>query len=259
MKTLHSMIWLETAAGHIRFGPDRKAVTAELYEHMISRNRDFLEAGMSEDEADLAACRAMGDADEVGRALAEVHRPFWGRLLRSTRVLAALLALALLLRLFSGGFEELRWKLMSWEKSYWGVEYRAAAETAPIWPQQAEGRLGDYRVELLEAAWLSLPEAWLGVQDPLRQPCLALVLHCSSPDPFLGPANYGGARLLDEEGREYPLHLMAGSQHIGGSWWLLVAEGYDPAGQDWAVAEVKLGHYSGRWLQLPVMLEGGGA
>ena len=66
--------WLRDAVKHVRFPPDRRRVQEELYEHMLSRNLEFLAEGHSEEEADRLACLAMGDPDEVGRALAE-HIP----------------------------------------------------------------------------------------------------------------------------------------------------------------------------------------
>ena len=68
--------WLRDAVKYIKFPPDRRRVQQELYEHMISRNLDFLAKGASEEEADKLVCRAMGDPEEVGKALAEVHKPF---------------------------------------------------------------------------------------------------------------------------------------------------------------------------------------
>ncbi len=89
--------WLRDAVKYVRFPPDRRRVQEELYSHMIARNRDFLEEGYSEEEADRLSTLAMGDPEEVGRALAAVHRPFWGYFvlcLRIALVLALLISAA---------------------------------------------------------------------------------------------------------------------------------------------------------------------
>ena len=40
--------WLRDAVKYIKFPPDRRKVQQELYEHIIARNRDFLNEGCSE-------------------------------------------------------------------------------------------------------------------------------------------------------------------------------------------------------------------
>lgn len=100
--------WLDSATGTIRFGPDRRAVRAELREHIQDR-LDALgeDCGLAPEEAEAEALRGMGDARELGRKLAKVHRPWLGWLWYASRVL---LGIALLLCLAGIGGGMLRWE-----------------------------------------------------------------------------------------------------------------------------------------------------
>ena len=82
--------WLDTAVGGIRFGPDRKAVRAELAAHLEDKTADFrrIFPDMTAEEAESRAVGEMGDAAEIGRELARLHRPWLGYLWTASRVLA---------------------------------------------------------------------------------------------------------------------------------------------------------------------------
>ena len=87
--------WCESAVSGIRYKPDRRKVYAELYAHMEDRCAAMTDAGVSEDEAVKRTLEAMGSASEVAEQLEQIHRPFWGRLLRFSRwllLIAAVLA-----------------------------------------------------------------------------------------------------------------------------------------------------------------------
>lgn len=80
--------WVEKASSHIRFKPDRKAVERELLCHLADKTEALEQGGMSSYDAKKQALACMGDADEVGRQLAAVHKPWLGYLwLWSRRVL----------------------------------------------------------------------------------------------------------------------------------------------------------------------------
>lgn len=117
MKQIMGMYsWLSIATSGIRFGPDREAVRTELTEHMEDKAADLLRIfpGMTEEEAGERALAEMGDAWELKKELARVHRPWLGWLWRCTQVLVwGLLALSLIAALASGGLLEdqaYRWK-----------------------------------------------------------------------------------------------------------------------------------------------------
>jgi len=83
--------WLGTAAGGVRFPPDRKAVREELEAHLEDKREEFRRffPDMAEEEAEKRALEEMGDAAEIGAALAKVHRPWLGYLWRASQALIA--------------------------------------------------------------------------------------------------------------------------------------------------------------------------
>lgn len=87
--------WLLRATKDIRFGPDRKAVSAELQEHIEDKIFDLkrLYPGMSDEAAAQRALDQMGDAAEIGRELAKIHRPWLGYLWRCSQVLLCVASL----------------------------------------------------------------------------------------------------------------------------------------------------------------------
>ena len=89
-------IWVDAVCEEVRFQPDRKAIARELRVHYEDHVKDLLRLGRDPALAEERALAAMGDAQEVGRALDKVHKPWLGWLWEVSRVLAwALTALAL--------------------------------------------------------------------------------------------------------------------------------------------------------------------
>ena len=64
----------------VRFSPDHDAITAELTAHLEDHRDALLElrSGLTQEEAEEAAVEAMGDPEELGRALNESHSPLLG-------------------------------------------------------------------------------------------------------------------------------------------------------------------------------------
>lgn len=94
-------IWVDAVCEQVRFQPDRKAIAKELRVHYEDHVKDLLRLGRNPELAAERALAAMGDAQEVGRALDKVHKPWLGWLWEVSRVLAlalAALAAVLLLR-----------------------------------------------------------------------------------------------------------------------------------------------------------------
>ena len=84
--------WLHTAVAGIRFKPDRKAVEAELREHIEDKTLDLMRIfpDMTAEEAGERALSQMGDPEEIGRELAKVHKPWLGYLWVVTRTVLLL-------------------------------------------------------------------------------------------------------------------------------------------------------------------------
>ena len=64
----------------VRFSPDHDAITAELTAHLEDHQDALLELhpDLTPEEAEEAAVLAMGDPEELGRALNESHSPLLG-------------------------------------------------------------------------------------------------------------------------------------------------------------------------------------
>lgn len=93
--------WLARVCAHLRRSRHRAAVRRELSAHLEDRMRLLRTQGMTEDEAAERAVQAMGDPDELGRALSEAYRPLqlagWWMLTLAVWLVIAALALYLLL------------------------------------------------------------------------------------------------------------------------------------------------------------------
>ncbi|XCP84796.1 permease prefix domain 1-containing protein [Roseburia hominis] len=67
--------YLNALLGQIRCKRAWPMIEEELQGHIDEQKRDFMAAGMSEQEAEAAAVLEMGDPFEVGRQLDKIHRP----------------------------------------------------------------------------------------------------------------------------------------------------------------------------------------
>ncbi len=81
--------WLDTATKSIRFGPDRRAVRAELSAHLEDKALDFqrIFPGLTQEEAQDRAASEMGDPAEIGKELARLHKPLLGYAWLASKVL----------------------------------------------------------------------------------------------------------------------------------------------------------------------------
>lgn len=144
MTTRQSMRWLEKTLKHIPYPPDRKRVSNELYDHIMQRIALFSSEGYSDNEADRRTAEAMGDPDEVGKALSRECRPFWGWTLLTLRVVVLILTIVFAVTLVKNLPGILRNQEL----------LRGARETADDIPwveQFSEAECGDYRFRLRNA------------------------------------------------------------------------------------------------------------
>jgi hypothetical protein len=240
--------WLRDAVKYVKFPPDRRKVQQELYEHMISRNLDFLAKGASEEEADKLVCQAMGDPEEVGKALAEVHKPFWGYFLRVLRIVTVIVLLFLAVH------------VLRTRDSYTGSLYhrytavRSSFEAhMDRWIGQSSAeKCGDYRFRLRRAGVASSGEGDLYIPEG---DYLVLELRASTRDPGLGTPRLEQRKLTVEDnlGNRYETFVLVTMDWILFSDLLIEARDFDPAAE-WAVLSYDSGEQSFR---LPVKLEVG--
>lgn len=92
------LTWTARACRPIRFKHDRRAAERELLAHLEDEALALMESGLTREQAQKKALAAMGDAEEVGRQLAAVHRPWLGYLwIWSRRVLILCMVVAIFL------------------------------------------------------------------------------------------------------------------------------------------------------------------
>lgn len=87
--------WMDAATRGIRFGPDRDAVRQELTEHLEDKITELKRCfpDMTDKEAEQRALAQMGDADEIGREMARIHKPWLGYLWRVSQGILLLVVL----------------------------------------------------------------------------------------------------------------------------------------------------------------------
>ena len=140
-------MWLNTAVSGIRFKPDREAVEEELRGHFEDKVADLQRIfHISQEEAEEMALGQMGDAEEIGREMAEIHKPWLGWL---WQVSQAALLLSVILWLLSCAYHGEPTPLRHGEEPEW-----------PSFSCAEELELGQYKFRVKEA-WLEQDDgAW---------------------------------------------------------------------------------------------------
>lgn len=158
--------WLDTAVSGIRFRMDRNKVRKELEDHIEDKiaglRRSFPD--IPEEETWERVLAGMGDAEELKVSLAEIHKPWWGRLWRASQW--ALWGIWMLFFIFQMGIRT------DFDNSLRG---RSGTEVYHPIQDGEKARLGQYTFQITGAACVDrshYPEA----QDTLQ-----LVLRASSP------------------------------------------------------------------------------
>lgn len=84
----------------IQYAPAHAAIRGELMAHLADHAAALQEMGVPEEEAQREAVAAMGNAVEIGRALDEQHKPFWGQLLTGAKITTKVLLVCFVLLFF---------------------------------------------------------------------------------------------------------------------------------------------------------------
>lgn len=171
--------WSQTVTDQVRFQPDRQEIAKELAAHYEDHVRDLERLGYERSLAEERSLKAMGDPEEVGRAMDKAHKPLLGWLWEASRGLI-LLALVLLLgnTAFSGrGWPDLQdWSLFSRQEGRhadWEVTelacpapFQAGAYTISVdraWYQITENGKGLLYLDVTcrtKQFWLDSPDLW---------------------------------------------------------------------------------------------------
>ena len=113
-------IWVNAVCEQVRFRPDHRSIEFELRDHYEEHVRDLLRLGRDPALAEERALEAMGNAQEVGRALDRVHKPWLGWLWESSRWpargMAALLVITMLCSVDWGLLIRCTWDELAWEE-----------------------------------------------------------------------------------------------------------------------------------------------
>ena len=161
--------WLDTAVRGIRFGYDRRAVREELAAHLEDKTADFqrIFPDMTAREAQVKALGEMGDAAEIGRELAKVHKPWLGYLWLASKWAAGLALCAALLCWAGRGMDALEtWNLRKEaggsQTAYTDQleEYYLTGDPQAPFPQW-DGQTVDTGIE-------RTPLRWVGEAEPVR-------------------------------------------------------------------------------------------
>lgn len=151
--------WVETAAGQMKFPPDRKYVRQELWDHLIDRREDFLAQGKTMAEAEAAAVAVMGDPVEIGRQLNRIHRPILGWIWKISQILLiAVLVFSLGNVIWNDSFSwydllpGVDWELGDCQ--YGSITYLEEPYTqTPVWTGAVE-QAGVYTLTLDHGSWV---------------------------------------------------------------------------------------------------------
>lgn len=202
--------WLDTAVRGIRGRAERRAVWAELADHLQDRmdslQRTFPD--LSPEEVQARALEAMGDAEEVGRALARVHGPWPGRLLWLSRGVLLAVAAALLVLLSDPPSYDLarEERGTSWLEGR-TMEERLEEEYGPIQLLDRRGvyaagscEAGEYTFRLIRGT----QRTFLG--EAGEETVLYLVVEARSRRPWepVGPSVWEGMEARDDRGNTLP-------------------------------------------------------
>lgn len=168
--------WLNRAVSGIRFKPDRRAVERELRDHLEDKIYDLQRLyHLTWKEAEEMALGQMGDAQEIGRELAKIHRPWLGWLWIVSCWMAGGAAVLLALTIIYVGPGNFEGWFTRGAEHY--LEYSEAesvmgpARITELTPWQGEVQVDGYRVRVARA----VRKDW----DTERR--AAVVLRCRSP------------------------------------------------------------------------------
>lgn len=94
--------WLKRASKPLYFPPDRRRVRRELQDHIDERVEGLQSRGLSLGDARRETLKRMGDPEEVGALLRQVHKPGLGWALRLARIVTVVLLLIAVFQLLFG-------------------------------------------------------------------------------------------------------------------------------------------------------------
>lgn len=199
-------IWCETVTDCVRFKPDRYSIAEELKAHYEDHIKDLERIGYDTALAEERALLAMGDPEEIGRAMDRAHKPWLGWLWMVSRWLVLAVFLLVLYTLFCNGLPE------------WGASngldqdgWQSVAHEVVVSPRALP--MGSYELTIDDVQCIRYPElegqydlrltitvetAKFWLDDPQFDECLSAIDSNGVPyhhhwKPFIhGSVSYGG-------------------------------------------------------------------
>lgn len=200
--------WLHTAVSGIRFKLDREAVEQELREHFEDKVADLQWMyHLDQEEAEEMALGQMGDAEEIGREMAKIHKPWWGVIWTVTRVLLPVVMVAAVFSWFGTGDNFPTWEYWDWDNLPGTWEEKMRNEYSTYIPNDLPKQLMAREGEASESVWVNgqhVSVRHASLWQEKEQQVLYLALRLDTPlfweRGILFP---GWFRLTDNLGKKY--------------------------------------------------------
>jgi len=151
--------WCDTVIAQVRFWPDHPPIRRELEAHYEDHMKDLERIGYDWELAQERALAAMGDAEEVGRAMNKAHRPWLGWLWEGSIIL---LVVAIMVFVVNFGesevFQRVKNSLSPMEDpGGFEMEYRImdndVFDCVGNYTAEESVRWGDYTLTLVKGNW----------------------------------------------------------------------------------------------------------
>ena len=67
--------YLKSICEQIKYKPIREEISNEIEAHIIDLKQEYINDGIKEEDAEQKAINQMGNAEEIGKKLNQIHRP----------------------------------------------------------------------------------------------------------------------------------------------------------------------------------------
>ncbi len=202
-------IWVNAVCEQVRFRPDHRSIEFELRDHYEEHVRDLLRLGRPRELAEERALAAMGDAQEVGRALDKVHKPWLGWLWEASRVFLLAAALLLAWKVWENDYYTRSLVDRTWDQLIWSAPSAAgyaATDYLGLWlvpgepevylePYEETPRPGETRVQVPLTLWVETRDVFfddlVGLYENLNITADGRLLHRGAYREDDSPLNSG--------------------------------------------------------------------
>ena len=215
--------WLKKAARPVYWPPDRRQVRRELRDHIDERVEGLQNRGLSLGDARRETLKRMGDPEEVGALLRQVHQPWLGWALSLVRIAVVLLLVVGIIGLVGNGLRFRTGGQMMRDLGYGtGTEkYGNNTVTKTVimerpWHCDEELQYGPFTVRCEDVLYRWVQKKQDGNYSADME-AVVLLRFTAAPWVRLPDHLYGVTALsITEDGTEYPCYYVDGIDR--GSW-----------------------------------------